>query len=185
MPFTYPSLLRPTATETLTINAQPLPVPKVELRLRPWRGAPIADTFGGKALLEVAGQPVFAELVVYELFRLSGWEARWVETYGAPARNPKCYTQWRPDALRGEQPLQPIEDAETLAVLRRVAAANGDTYAGCWDVVGWHGSTIVFAELKRYKKDRIQATQLRWLEAGLKVGLQPENFLLVEWDFVS
>ena len=185
---TYPNLLRPTATETLLLpNGLSVSIPKVELLLRPWVGPLIADTYNGKPLLDVTGRPLFAELAVYELLRLSGWEARWVETYGAPAANPRCYTTWRPDltaAERRQQPHQLAADCPLPPALAQVAAANGHSYAGCWDVLGWHRETVIFAELKRRKKDRLQATQPRWLAAGLQAGLSPENFLLVEWDFL-
>ncbi|WP_426491274.1 hypothetical protein [Hymenobacter sp. 102] len=74
----YPSLLRPTSQENFTLSSGPLAVPKVELALRRWAGAPVASTFGGKALIDFAGWLLFAELCVYELLRLSGWEAQWV-----------------------------------------------------------------------------------------------------------
>ena len=67
----------------------------------------------------------------------------------------------------------------------RIARASGNNYAGCWDVVCWNGGARVFAELKRHKKDRIRPTQPRWLKAALRADLEPENFLLVEWDFAS
>ena len=70
-------------------------------------------------------------------------------------------------------------------LLQNIAERNGNTYAGCWDIVGWHKEMVVFAELKRRKKDRMQQTQLKWLAAALQVGLKPENFLLVEWDLLE
>lgn len=182
----YPSLLRPTATEALTVADQLLIVPKTQLRLRPWQGPLVPDTLGGKPLIDFSGRPVFAELCLYELFRLSGWEARWVEPYGAPAKRPNLFTNWL-DVPRKQQQHQPLTNADdkwVVELLEAVAAHNGGRYGGCWDVVGWHGDTILFAELKRLKKDRVQATQLAWLEAGLKAGLHPENFLFVEWDFM-
>lgn len=179
----YPSLLRPTVTETLLVTGgHPVAIPKAQLQLRQWRGQPILDTFGNKPLVDFAGRPVFAELCLYELFRLSGWEARWVETYGAPAARPNMFTDWR-DVPRKQQQHQPLPDTWVTELLVSVAAQNNGRYGGCWDVMGWHGETVVFAELKRFRKDRVQATQLAWLEAGLKAGLQPENFLFVEWDF--
>ena len=180
----YPSLLRPTTTETLGLGGLQVLVPKVELHLRPWQGAPIADMFGGKPLIDFAGQPVFAELAVYELLRLSGWQARWIETYGAPAASPKCYTAWLPTSSWSQQVHQPIEDASVQSRLQAIAVANGHTFAGCWDVVGWHGTKLLFAECKRRRQDRLRSTQPRWLAASLQAGLQPENFLLVEWDFL-
>ncbi|WP_022821680.1 hypothetical protein [Hymenobacter norwichensis] len=88
----YPSLLRPTTTEAFTSAERVLTVPKVELQLRRWGGAPISHTFGNKPLIDFGGRPVFAELCVYELARLSGWQARWVETYGAGAMTPHHFT---------------------------------------------------------------------------------------------
>ncbi|MDO7887106.1 hypothetical protein [Hymenobacter cheonanensis] len=163
-------------------------VPKVELQLRRWSGEPIADSFGGKPVIDFAGRPMFAELAVYELFRLSGWEARWIETYGAPTQSPKHYVDWHPSLpkeLRKTQLHQAIADEEMLTVLQKAAAANGGSFAGCWDVLGWQGDKLIFAECKRHRKDKLQATQPRWLQAGLAAGLQPENFLLVEWDFLA
>ncbi len=131
---------------------------------------------------------MFAELCVYELFRLSGWNARWVEAYGAPASRPNMFTAWLdiPSEQRKQQPHQPLPENEhwVADALAAIANNNNGKYAGCWDVLGWHGTTIVFAELKRRKRDRVQATQPAWLAAGLQAGLQPENFLFVEWDFL-
>lgn len=179
----YPSLLRPTTTETLLVAGQPVAVPKVQLQFRQWQGPPILDTFGNKPLVDFAGRAVFAELCVYELFRLSGWEARWVETYGAPAARPNLFTNWG-EVPRKQQQHLPLADTWVAELLTAIAASNKGSYAGCWDVLGWHGEYIVFAELKRLKKDRVQATQLVWLEAGLKAGLRLENFVFVEWEFL-
>lgn len=65
--------------------------------------------------------------------------------------------------------------------LHAIAIANGNTYAGCWDVIAWKGDRLVFAEAKRQKKDRMQRTQLRWLETALQCGCTVEDFLVVEW----
>ncbi|MCB2380375.1 hypothetical protein LGH70_22475 [Hymenobacter sp. BT635] len=180
----YPSLLRPTSQESFALPSGPLAIPKAELTLRRWAGAPITNTFGGKALIDFAGRPLFAELCVYELLRLSGWEARWVETYGAPAMRPNHFTAWADDRL-GMQQHDPIMEPWVIDSLERIAAANVSSYAGCWDVVGWNGTDLLFAELKRRKQDRVRSTQHRWLEAGLQAGLKPGNFLLVEWDFAD
>ncbi len=165
------------------MDGQSVVVPKAVLHFRQWQGQPIRDTFGGKPLVDFAGRPVFAELCVYELFPLAGWEARWVETYGAPATQPMLLVDWI-DTSRAQQPQQPLPGMGVGELMPRIASHNGGTYAGCWDVLGWHGDTVLFAELKRAKKDRLQATQPQWLAAGLRAGLAPENFLLVEWDFL-
>lgn len=184
MSIRYPSLLRPTTTEAVIVNDHLLHVPKVELSLQRWEGAPLTHTFGSKPLLDFGGRPTFAELCVYELIRLSGWQARWVETYGAPAMSPHFFTAWV-DERPGAQQHVPITEPWVLGILQDLAAGNRSSYAGCWDVVGWHGATILFAELKRRGKDRVRSTQHRWLAAGLEAGLQIDNFLLVEWDFAT
>ncbi|WP_035565617.1 hypothetical protein [Hymenobacter sp. IS2118] len=180
----YPSLLLPTCTEILIVWGQTVAVPKAQLQFRAWDGPALEDTFGNKPLIDFGGRPVFAELCVYELFRLSGWDARWVETYGAPAKSPKMFTSWL-NTHRSQQQHQPLTEAWVAELLAAIAAHNNGRYGGCWDVLGWHNDTAIFAELKRLKKDRLQTTQPAWLEAGLKAGLQPENFLLVEWDFLK
>ena len=182
MSFLYPSLLRPNTTEAITSNGHVVVIPKVELRFRRWEGTLLNNTFGNKPLIDFGGRPVFAELCLYELLLLSGWQARWVETYGAGAMTPNHFTRWT-DVGLAKQQHEPIQDPMVLDLLAKIAQANGNTFAGCWDVVGWQGETVLFAELKRYKKDRLRPTQPRWLEAGLQVGMQPANFLLVEWDF--
>jgi hypothetical protein len=177
---TYPSLLRPNTTEEFVVNGQAVNIPKVELALRPWAGPPILNSLGGKPLVDFGGRPFFAELCVYELARLSGWDARWVETYGAPALRPNCFISWA-NAPLNEQKHEPIVDPIVTELLQRMAAANGNTYAGCWDVVAWDEEQVLFMELKRRKQDRVRATQLSWLETGLRIGLRVEQFLIVEW----
>ena len=180
----YPGLLRPTTVEIVSSADQTISVPKLILQLRRWEGVLPADTLGGKPFINFGGRPVFAELCAYELFRLSGWDARWVGTYGAPATKPNLFTDWQ-EVPRKQQVSRQLPNLVVSNLLQTIAERNGNTYAGCWDVVGWHKEAVVFAELKRRKKDRMQQTQLKWLAAALQVGLKPENFLLVEWDFLE
>jgi hypothetical protein len=53
---------------------------------------------------------------------------------------------------------------------------------GCFDVFCWKDDSVVFAESKRAGRDRIRPTQLRWIEAALDSGLEPESLLIVEWS---
>ena len=43
-------------------------------RFRAWTGEPITDTYNGKAVLELAGKPLFAELVILRLLEREGWQ---------------------------------------------------------------------------------------------------------------
>ena len=97
---------------------------------------------------------------------------------------PNHFTAWT-DAGLTEQRHDPVTAPAVMDLLQRQAVANQNSFAGCWDVVGWRGEQVLFAELKRRRQDRIRSSQHRWLEAGLRIGLQPENFLLVEWDFAD
>jgi hypothetical protein len=45
-------------------------------------------------------------------------------------------------------------------------------------VVSTHNS-----EPPRASRDRIRASQLRWLEAAMGTGLSADSFLIVEWSF--
>jgi len=159
-------------------------VPKYEPTFKKWGGPLLNNTFGGKAVLDVSGSPAFAELAIAELFRRAGFSARWAETYGRGSRLPKFMLSWN-DTSYGEQDDCPIGECWVMDALRRIAELNGGSYSGCWDVIAWKGDRLVFAESKRSKKDRIRDSQRHWLEAGLKSGLAPGNFLVVEWDTIN
>lgn len=158
-------------------------VPKTSLLVNSWKENQLFDTFGGKAVLEDAGGPTFAELLVYRYFRKANWSARWIVTYGSPRKKPRYLTEWVPQGGLKTQVHQPIQDASILKALDSIVDQNGNQYSGCWDVVAWRDKKIVFAELKRKGHDKIQRTQLMWIQNALKVGFSPKNFLLVEWDF--
>lgn len=149
--------------------------------LRPWSEAPLINHFGCKPLIDFGRRPMFAELCVYELLRLSDWEARWVETYSAPAALPYFFTDWQDMSPKQQQ--QSLPENWITYLLKLIMSYNNGRHGGCWDVLGWRGETILFAELKRRKKGRLQVKQPRWLKAGLRAGLQSENFLFVEWEF--
>jgi hypothetical protein len=48
---------------------------------RKWEGAPIADDYGSKAVLDCEGEPLFAELAVLRRFQHHGWNGVWVDSY--------------------------------------------------------------------------------------------------------
>lgn len=126
------------------------------------------------------GKPMFAELAIMHLFLKSGWQARWIETY-ARMKNPFYLSEWKDDKYKNQTP-SPIMNNRITNLLKEIAILNG-SYSGCWDVLGWKNDEITFAESKRFKKDRIRGTQINWLDAGLRFGLTPENFRIIQWDF--
>lgn len=127
---------------------------------------------------------MFAELAIQRTALKAGWNARWVETYAMKGKVPYYFTDWS-DTPLSLQVQDPITDTEQLDILAKIAKANDNSYSGCWDVLIWNGDRTIFIEAKRTKKDRIRITQDRWLEAGIKAGIPPEDFMVVWWDFTS
>ncbi|QQR86654.1 MAG: hypothetical protein IPJ76_00070 [Flavobacteriales bacterium] len=137
-------------------------------------------TFGGKDLVLVDDRAQFAEVAILRAFEAEGWEGRWLETYGKPAMKPALWREWKLEGPAAQEHVS-IEVPWVIERLHAIAVANGNTYAGCWDVVAWKEGRLVFAESKKQKKDRLRGTQLRWLEAALTCGMTVEDFLMVEW----
>lgn len=92
-----------------------------------------------------------------------------------------CLAEWA-DLPYSQQTECPIENETIMNTLRGIAELNGGNFNGCWDVLAWKGDRIIFTESKRLKRDKIRDTQTRWLDAALRYGLKPENFLVVEWE---
>lgn len=177
----YPKLLIPTDKEVFLLDGRASEIPKCLIKFNKWEGEPIKNTFGGKPIVCFKNKPMFAELAIMNYFIESGWEARWVEAYGSSNKKPKILSEWK-DASFGNQIEDPIVNTNIIKVLEGIAQYNNNSFSGCWDIVGWKEDYILFAESKRNKKDKVRQTQNNWLKAGLKFGLKPDNFLIVQWD---
>lgn len=168
---TYPELLIPATVENLYLSSGTLVrVPKAEPRFLKWQGEFTEDTYGNKPLLDVDGEPMFAELAILRLFQKDGWDGVWVDTFRKRYR-----TAW------GEKGIVKLP-GDKLRLLKTINQRVGSGY-GCFDVFCWKGDRVVFAESKRKLKDSIRETQLIWLEATIQSGLEPDYFLIVEWSF--
>lgn len=173
------------ADELFTLpSGEQILIPKYAPTFKQWLGIPLNETFGGKTVLDVDGRPMFAELAIMNLFKRSGWQARWVETYAKSKTAPIFLSEWKDDKYKN-QLADPIADEKILRCLSDIAEINKNNYGGCWDVVAWKDDSIVFAESKRRKQDRIQETQINWLTAALAYGLKPQNFTLIEWEIIE
>lgn len=163
-----PQALRPTTIETLQVSPlQHIPVPKATPIFRPWQGAPVAETYGGKVILEFGGEPLFAELVILRYFQQAGWQGVWVDTY---RRRTLIGLDVRSEVPHGPQ-----------SILARISEKAGSA-GGCFDVLAWQDERFAFAEAKRAGHDRIRKAQVRWLAAALDVGVPLASFLVVEWS---
>lgn len=144
-------------------------IQKYFLHFNEWRGAPIPNTYNGKAVIDWNGEPVFAELAVLRLFQSHGWEGVWVDSYR------RKYRIGLPDVA------EPVElPAKQRELIESIKAKTGRS-GGCWDMFVWKDAQLLFIELKRQKKDAIQDSQRLWLEKSLESDLSAGNFAFLEW----
>lgn len=152
------------------LSGKQILIQKYFLNFNQWKGTPILNSYGNKAVIDWNGEPLFAELVVLRLFQSNGWEGVWVDSYR------RKYRVGLPDIV------SPINlSAEYEELINTIRTKTGRS-GGCWDILLWKDSKILFIELKRRKKDSIQDSQKLWLEYSLAYGLLPSNFALIEWE---
>lgn len=154
----------------LLSDQKQIPIQKYFFEFNEWKGKPIDYTYGNKAVIDYNSEPLFAELAVLRIFEENGWSGVWVDSYR------RKYRIGLPKVI---EPIEIPKDKEDL--INKIKEKTGKS-GGCWDVLVWKDNQILFIELKRKKKDKIQDTQILWLEESLKEGLLPENFILFEWD---
>jgi hypothetical protein len=130
-----PEALRPTSIEPFQISPSTVVgVPKTLPTFATWRGPSIPNTYGGKVVLEFAGEPLFAELVILRHFQREGWQGAWIDTY-------------RRRTLSGIDQVSEIPPGPR-ARLTAISGHAGSS-SGCFDVYVWRGDTFMFAEAKR------------------------------------
>lgn len=145
-------------------------IQKYFLTFTKWNGAPIPNSYGNKVVVDWSGEPLFAELAVLKLFQSRGWNGVWVDSYR------RKFRVGLPDVV---EPVDiPQEQQELIDSIRKRTGQFG----GCWDLFLWKETEVLFIELKRKKKDKIQDSQQEWLEHSLVQGLHKENFAFLEWE---
>lgn len=145
-------------------------VPTHQLHFSAWRGKPVADDYGGKTVLNIDGEPLFAELAVLRILENDGFDGVWVDTYGKRFRR----------TMTKDSRMLP---ARVETVYEAIATRNGQR-TGCWDVLAWKNNNVIFVETKRKGKDRIRDSQLKWLDSALHLGIGVEAFSICEWDLL-
>lgn len=155
--------------EAITLTSGAVDAPKFSWRFRSWAGEPIRDTYGGKAVVDCEGFPVFAELAMVHVLKEHGFDgAVWVDSYHGRFR----------DAM---PPAVCTLPAQAREVYDHIATINRGR-RGCWDVLAWNAEGVTFVECKRKGKDRVTSSQVQWLESALGAGLHLENFAICEWE---
>jgi len=150
-------------------SGEAIRVPTRHLSFEPWSGPPISDTYGGKAVLDLNGEPLFPELAILRLLQREGFDGVWVDTYSHRFRQSMA-----PEGCK----LPPWVQAEFEKIVGEVG-----NWSGCWDVLAWKADQIFFVESKRKGKDSVRSSQERWLLAALRAGNSADCFLICEWDF--
>lgn len=168
--FEFLNTYRSSEEEIVLLSGRKVSVAKYFLKFKEWKGRPIPNTYGNKAVIDFNGEPVFAELAVLRLFQSHGWDGAWVDSYR------RKFRIGLPDVI---DPVDlPTDKKNLIDSIKQKTSASG----GCWDVFVWKDNKILFIELKRSKKDKIQNSQKIWLEESLNYGLDLDNFILIEWD---
>jgi hypothetical protein len=151
------------------LSGEIVAVRKYSTTFRQWAGAPPANTYGNKAVLDWNGEPVFAELAILRSLEQEGWAGVWADSFSRQLRI-------------GLLDVPPVELPDELAKLYESIKQHSQAkHGGCWDVFAWHGDDVLFAELKRKGRDSIRDSQRAWLEAALAVGVTLDSFVVVEW----
>lgn len=144
-------------------------VARCSYRFTPWRGSPISDTFGRKAVLDWRGKPVFAELAILEVLQEAGWEGVWVNAYR------KKFHRSMPPSVCSVPP-------RARAVFESIKVEH---WKGWPDVFAWKRGNYFFLEAKRARRDRIRPNMLAWLQAALQARIKLKSFLIVEWELAT
>lgn len=134
-----------------------------------WQGTPLANTYGGKTVLNYKGEPVFAEIYALRNYKEAGFEGVWVDNFKGLFRTGMSVS----------------EDVIKLpAIIRkRLYEIHQDgKLGGTWDLLLWKGDKIKFVELKKKGKDKIRDNQIEFLEKALSVGHTIDAFELYEWE---
>lgn len=167
----YPAALMPQTVECISLpSGRVISLPKATPVFEPWDGPVPADTYGNKPLLDLNGTCAFAELVILDRCLKAGWNGVWVDSYRGRYRT----DYWGDDRVI----TLPAPQDRLIEGIYERAGRRG----GYFDVFCWKDDAVLFAEAKRRGRDAIRATQRRWLEAALDVGLPRASLLIVEWQ---
>ena len=117
------------------------------------------------------GRAVFPEIALLALFRKAGWKGVWFD----PVHR-RTYDKM-PNVSKGAG-----LDTRVAGVLAKVnAAAAAARRAACWDRVLWDGRTVLFVDVAPGPASPGHA-RVTWLDAAIRTGLSPSQFLVVEWE---
>lgn len=115
------------------------------------------------------GRALFPEIALLALFQKAGWKGVWVD--GAHRR----YYDKMPNVSKGAG-----LETRIAGLLARVNAAATGRRCSCWDLVLWDGKTVLLVDVESGPVAPGHA-RVAWLDAALRAGVSPGQFLVVEW----
>lgn len=173
----YPDLLRPSAVELFFLpqSGEIIEIDKATPLFPEWKDSarPIKKTYGGKAVLDLCGDPYFAELAIRKIFVDAGWDGVWVDK----GKFRIGYDYF--DEGKSRDFFVSLPERQ-LRLLHEIYEVSGAFHQGCWDVFCWKDDEVAFIESKR--RDNMRPSQDLWLEAALQVGVPRSSFLVVKWS---
>ena len=146
-------------------------IKKVKMKFNKWMGKPLENTMGNKEVLDVDGEPLFAELAYLRYLKERRWEGVWINNWLNKFQN--------------KMPLEQRDGAniplDKLKLLTKLWEKNGGK-GGMWDIFAWKDDKILFCELKRIGKDQIRDNQIKFYQLALELGFNKEDFIIIEWE---
>lgn len=159
-------------TETLsTESGEVILLDKYNFVFKAWDDNHNFDTYGGKKILKLDNEPLFAELLILRLLEKQGFKGVWVDTY----RNK--FWQRLPHLS-----FPVFLDRKLTEIYEKIYEQKGGRKSGCFDVIAYKDNRFVFVELKKKKEDKIRQSQIEWLKIALNQDLDNPIFFIAEWS---
>ena len=129
------------------------------------------------------GLPTFAELLVCDRLRRSGWEAVWASTFGSL----RFITAWPWDMSSAEErdriPAQPTEVIGQIAGARCQRKNIKTSFGGIPDVIAWRDDDLAMIECKRAGEDHLGKAQEEWFHCAFDMRQSNLQLGVFEWRF--
>jgi Tol biopolymer transport system component len=166
------ALIPPTLTkcgeeQLVTDGVEEIVVDKYCITFNLYQGEEQIYNYGNKEIISVEDKPTYAELAALSLFRREGWNGMWLDGY----RRKK----WSGLSEEAKYP-------DSIDVLLDSLSSITERDDGIFDLILWRGEAILFIELKRSKRDRINQNQIDWVRAALSSGFDLSCFAVLEWQ---
>jgi hypothetical protein len=170
------TILGATASAPSVLGPGEAPVERIAMRFPLWPKA-VGDwrmSYGKHASLVQGGDRSLscAEVEIVRRFRAADYEAVWIDNFGS---SPAAWS-W---ASGRDTSLPSVVAARHVALKAEVRTATGKV-GGCWDVIAWRGSELIYLESKG-PDDFIKPGQRAWRAAAASID-PAIRWVLISWS---